>query len=239
MLSALTALGRTILSPRKRAKEQPEQLALGLDTAPRDAVELLARLHAMGLAGIDRCRLTRNRTVMVSFRDGELRIHEGYLGAPREVHEGIVRFVSGRTRPERDAGRAALLGWKVPERPPRAPAVTHPDDLASAKTLAEWHERYNLEHFDGALRTVPIVVSRRMKSRLGHYVPGPPAEIAISRRHLRRHGWEEALHTLLHEMVHQWQHESGLPVDHGAKFRRKCREVGITPSARRVVEPLR
>ena len=44
--------------------------------------------------------------------------------------------------------------------------------------------------------------------------------------------------TLLHEMVHQWQHETGRVVDHGAEFRRKAREVGITPAARRDVTPL-
>jgi len=39
-----------------------------------------------------------------------------------------------------------------------------------------------------------------------------PAEIAISRRHLRRHRFEEVLTTLLHEMVHQWQDENALAV---------------------------
>jgi hypothetical protein len=58
-------------------------------------------------------------------------------------------------------------------------------------------------------------------------------EIAISYRHLRRHGWTEALHTLLHEMVHQWQDETGHPLDHGRDFRRKAREVGIVPAAKR------
>jgi hypothetical protein len=78
-----------------------------------------------------------------------------------------------------------------------------------------------------------------MRARLGHYVPatktGDQSEIAISRRHLRNHGWEEALQTLLHEMVHQWQDERGLPIDHGATFRAKAREVGISPFARRTV----
>jgi hypothetical protein len=44
-------------------------------------------------------------------------------------------------------------------------------------------------------------------------------------------------HTLLHEMVHQWQAENGLPVDHRGGFRRKAREVGILPAARRPVRP--
>ena len=78
-----------------------------------------------------------------------------------------------------------------------------------------------------------------MRSRLGHYTAatalGDAAEIAISWSHLRRHGWEEALHTLLHEMVHQWQDETGRPIDHGAAFRAKARDVGIEAAARRMV----
>ena len=79
----------------------------------------------------------------------------------------------------------------------------------------------------------------KFRQRLGHYTAatpgGEPAEIAISRTHLRKHGWQETLHTLLHEMVHQWQDESGHAIDHGATFRAKAREVGIAPYARRVL----
>ncbi len=215
-----------------------DQLVLPLDAAPRTAEELLGRLRALGLRRIDRCRLTRNRTVMVSFRGTELRVHEGYLDAPAEVLRAIVRFAQGRTRADRRAARAALLGWRIQTspgtRPPRRER-THPDDEGMAATLAAWHARLNVEHFGGALATVPIRVSRRMRSRLGHYSVATPdgesAEIAISRRHIRRHGWDEAVHTLLHEMVHQWQDERGLAIDHGAAFRRRAREVGITPAA--------
>ncbi len=62
-----------------------DQLVLPLDAAPRTAEELLGRLRALGLRRIDRCRLTRNRTVMVSFRGTELWVHEGYLDAPAEA----------------------------------------------------------------------------------------------------------------------------------------------------------
>jgi hypothetical protein len=77
-----------------------------------------------------------------------------------------------------------------------------------------------------------------MKSRLGHYSPangaaGSAAEIVISRRHIRREGLAAALDTLLHEMVHQWQDENGLKIDHAAAFRKKAREVGVAPIARR------
>jgi hypothetical protein len=128
---------------------------------------------------------------------------------------------------------------------------TRPEDEPIAQTLTEWHARLNAAHFDGALRSIPIRVSRRMRSRLGHYTVSGPVdgsagglenqrqrgvgEIAISWRHIRRHRWEEVIHTLLHEMVHQWQDETGLAIDHRARFRAKARDVGIDAAAKRPV----
>jgi len=236
---------RTLTSMFTRRRD-PAQLTLDFAApsaaAPTDALELLVRLRTLGLRRIDDCRLTRNRNVMVSFHGKSLRIHEGYLAAPIDVHEAIVRFIEGRTRAERRAARGKIVAFKV-ETPPRARRheQTHPDDEPLALKFGEWHERFNEEHFGGALKTVPVRVSRRMRSRLGHYSAAEPggsgAEIAISRRHLRRHGWHEALETLLHEMVHQWQDENGLPIDHGRRFRDKARAVGIEAAAKRAMTP--
>jgi hypothetical protein len=233
---------RTLTSFFTRRRD-PTQLTLDFaaPAAPTDAVELLVRLRMLGLRRIDDCRLTRNRNVMVSFQGKSLRVHEGYLAAPLQVHEAIVRFIEGRTRVERRAARREIVAFTL-ETPPqtRRREQTHPDDEPLSLKLGEWHERFNAEHFGGALRTVPVRVSRRMRSRLGHYSPATArdgAEIAISRRHLRRHGWQEALQTLLHEMVHQWQDENGLPIDHGRRFRAKAREVGIEASAKRAMTP--
>jgi len=196
----------------------------------------------MGLSGIASLRLTRNRTVMVSFKGGELRVHEGFLAAPDHVHAAIVTFVRGRTRAQRQAAQAVILAHPV-ARPParRRKERGHPEDEPAAERLREWHVRFNEMHFGGALKPVPVRVSRRLESRLGHYTAagasGEMGEIVIGRRHVKRHGWPEALHTLLHEMVHQWQDETGQPVDHGRGFRQKARAVGITPAARRVVAP--
>ena len=224
----------------KRRREKA-QLDLQLDQPCRTADELLARLRRSGLNGIERVRLTRNRTVMVSFRGGELRIHEGYLAAPPDVLEAISVFVGGKSSSARRGARARILSYHV-ERPAhtRRAERTRVDDEGIAARLMEWHRRYNERFFAGQLRATTVRVSRRMRTRLGHYMAasptsGDPAEIVISRRHVRRHGWEEALHTLLHEMVHQWQDEHGYPIDHGRAFRAKAREVGITPSARRTV----
>ena len=233
MLRSLTRLLR-------RRTADPAQLDLKFDVAPRDADELLEVLRALGLRSIRRCRLTRNRNVMVSFGNGALRVHQGYLNAPAPVLRAIVTFVEGRTRAERREAQQTIVAYpiRVP-RPPARRERTREEDLPVAEELATWHRRYNTRHFGGALSTVPIRVSRRMKSRLGHYTAaspgGEPAEIAISLTHLRRHGWEEVLHTLLHEMVHQWQDEMGHTIDHGSTFRQKAREVGIAPLARRTL----
>jgi hypothetical protein len=220
------------------------QLTLGLDgvaapAPPRDADALLARLRELGLRRIRHCRLTGNRSVMVSYRGDQLRVHRGYLEAPPEILQAIVVFVEGRTRADRRAAQRRLVGFGVASVERDAPVRRErprPEDAAVAARLVEWHARYNAEHFGGSLRAIPVRVSRRMRSRLGHYsasAGGTPGEIAISWRHLRRHGWDEALHTLLHEMVHQWQDETGLPLDHGSAFRAKARSVGIAPSATR------
>jgi hypothetical protein len=221
-------------------RDHPAQLSLVLRAAPHNAADLLSRLRVLGLRRISECRLTRNRNVMVSFGANELRVHVGYLAAPDEVLCAIVRFIEGATRGERRRARRRLLEFPVEtQAPPSRRGGTHPDDQRLAERLTESHAQYNREHFGGGLRTLDVRVSRRMRARLGHYTAatraGDPPEIAISRRHLRNHGWEEALHTLLHEMVHQWQDERGLPIDHSPTFRAKAREVGISPFARRTV----
>jgi hypothetical protein len=221
----------------------PDQLRLDLDRRPASADELLARLRGMGLSGIDRCVLTRNRSVMISFRSAVLRLHRGYLDAPDEVHRAIVAFVGGRTRRARRAAQCVILEHPIPldeMRPRREPVRRpRPSDIPLMEELARRHDHYNAMLFGGHLSRIAIRISGRMRNRLGQYsVPcasGRPAEITISRRHIRRNGWEEALHTLLHEMVHQWQGENGMAIDHGREFRRKAREVGIEATARRVV----
>jgi hypothetical protein len=225
-------------------RSDPYQLQLSLDGAPRDAEELLGRLRVFGLRGITRCRLTQNRAVMVSFSGKVLRIHQAYLHAPPEVLRAIAAFVCGRTRAERRLAQKVILGFPVHSvtRPPvRRPARPKPEDALLIQKLREWHREYNRRHFGGRLSEIPIRISGRMRTRLGQYTAaspyGEPAEIAISRAHLRRHGWVEVLHTLLHEMVHQWQAEHGHEIDHGPTFRAKAIQVGIAPNARRELRP--
>jgi SprT-like family protein len=203
------------------------------------------RLQALGLKDIERVHTHTNQTVMLSLNRRVLRIHRGYAFAPDEVLKSVVKFLNPRVpRAARRAAEREFLDFPVHAYVPateRRPRRERPraGDLKLLHRLELLHRELNLRHFGGSLGEIPIRLSSRMRRRLGELAvdveTGRPTEIAISRRHTRRHGWAEVEHTMLHEMVHQWQAETELPVDHGAGFRRKAREVGVLPQARRRV----
>ena len=204
---------------------------------------LHARLARLGLRGVSEVHTHRNRVVMLSLRGTVLRLHAGYAAAPDQVLEAVVRYLKPWTRrAARQAAQAEFLAFPAEAHAPsrerrRRPARLLPGDEPLLERLRDAHRRFNALHFGGSLGEIPIRISTRMRTRLGevtlHPLTGMAEEIGISRRHLRRDAWDEVGHTLLHEMVHQWQAETGQPVDHGPGFRRKAREVGALPRARR------
>jgi hypothetical protein len=216
-----------------------------LPDGPTD--RLHCRLSRLGLHGVARIVTHTNRTVMVSLGTGRvLRLHRGYADAPDSVLQAIVRFLDPRLpRAVRRLAERELLAFPAERHAPAPPPQfrrerARPGDLMLLHRLELARERVNLEHFGGMLGGLPIRLSGRMRTRLGELSvdirTGCPLEIAISRRHIARHPWAEVEHTLLHEMIHQWQAESGLTVDHGPSFRRKAREVGVLPGAKRALE---
>lgn len=240
-LPAAPPKSRTDLSvaPAPVAHRAPT-VDVGATGTASDPDAFLQTLRAHGLRGIERLVFTRNRRTMVSLTRGVLRVHEGFATAPPTVQAAIATFATSRNRAKRTAARDIIVAYPVPIRPAtRRPAAQHVDDEPMAARLTLLHAQLNLEHFGGLLDALEIQVSRRLARRLGHYSPrtdtGGSGEIVISRRHVRRDGWPEAIHTLLHEMVHQWQDETGRPVDHGRGFRMKCRAVGIEPAATRML----
>lgn len=185
-----------------------------------------------------------NRTVLLTLVDGVLRIHRGFAYAPDRVLRAVVAFLTARRRRIRCAGQRELLAFPVHEYVPapprrRAPSDIRPGDRQLVATLCSLHAELNRRHFAGGLATPQFRLSGRMRTRLAEVTVrqagSATVEIGFSRRHVRRDGWDEVTKTLLHEMVHQWQVESGLPPDHGPEFRRKARDVGVEPAARRRV----
>jgi hypothetical protein len=217
---------------------------LGFVTAPEAMLE--PRLRALGLKASWEVKVHRNRTVMLSANGGVLRIHAGYAHAPDRILKAIVRFTrpalrsSDRLEARRELLSFPALSHAPDARPPRRATPSDPMDLPLVALLKERHARLNAEHFGGALSKIPIRLCGRMERKLGHVLldraNGAPLELAMSRKHVRRGPEAAWMETLLHEMVHQWQAETGRPVDHGAGFRAKAREVGITP---RAVSPAR
>jgi hypothetical protein len=182
---------------------------------------------------------------MLSMSRRILRLHRGYAFAPDEVLKAVIRFLNPRVpRMLRRAAEREFLAFPVhtyapAARRPRRAERARPGDLVLLHRLETLHRELNARHFGGLLGDIPIRLSGRMRSRLGELAvdleTGRPTEIGISRKHIARHSWSEVEHTLLHEMVHQWQAETGLSVDHGPGFRRKAREVGVLPAAKRTI----
>jgi hypothetical protein len=208
--------------------------------------EVLARrLRMLGLRQVSAVRTHTNRTVMVSLNERLiLRLHRGYVYAADRVLTAIVRFLDPRApRTERRRAEQVFLAFPVELYAPRPRDRTterpRPGDLALLHRLRSLHSELNRAHFGGSLGEIPIRLSGRMRTRLGEVSvdlrTGKPIEIALSRRHLAEHPWQEVEHTMLHEMVHQWQAETGRSIDHGATFREKAREVGVLPAARRAL----
>jgi hypothetical protein len=176
---------------------------------------------------------------------GFLRLHLGYAHAPDRVLRAIVRFLNPRVpRVLRRLAEREFLAFPVHEYAPSRPPAerrerARPGDVTLLHRLETLHRQLNERHFGGTLSQIQIRLSARMRARLGELAvdikTGRPVEIGLSRRHLARHPWTEVEHTMLHEMVHQWQAENGLPVDHRRAFRRKAREVGVLPTAKRAV----
>jgi hypothetical protein len=212
---------------------------------------LFSRLQALGLAGVRSIRVTDNRSVLVSLSPrGVLSIHRGYARAPDRVLKAVVRFLAPRAPRElRKAAEREIVVFRPeefvqgPPRRQRAADRPRSGDAARIARLVQVFRTGNARWFGGRLPELPIRLSGRMRSRLGQLClrpdTGEPYEITISRRHLERHGWREAAHTLLHEMVHLWQHVTGHAVDHGPAFRAKARALGVAASARRTIGPAR
>ena len=206
------------------------------------APDLVARLRAIGLPEATPVVAHANRRVLVTLTArGALRVHAGYAHAPDEVLAAIVRWSRPRTRrADRLEAQRLLTGFPVhahvappPLSLPRraSPAAVRPGDAPILERLRTLHAELNRRRFGGVLGEVTLVLSERMRRRLGEFRPaaatGERHGIALGRRHLARDGWRRVTETLLHEMVHQWQAESGRPLGHRSDFRLKCEAIGI------------
>ena len=100
--------------------------------------------------------------------------------------------------------------------------------LPSEAELQLLFARLNNEYFNGDAPNCRIAYNERFSNSAGRITYGSkPLLIELSPKHFRRSpgALEE---TLLHEMVHAWCYEKYKDTGHGARFRQKMRECGLT-----------
>jgi hypothetical protein len=207
------------------------------EAAAREADEALLRRRLV--------EIHENSTVLVSLTPrGVLRLHRGFAYASDKVVQALAAFAHPEAGPadQRRAERM-IVAFPIDQYVRRRARLRprrerpRPGDRRLLGRLKELHRELNERHFGGALGSIDLRISGRMRTCLGELTVDSEShsavEIAISRHHLECDPWDEVVHTLLHEMVHQWQAEAGHGADHGPGFRRKAREVGIAPVATR------
>jgi hypothetical protein len=105
--------------------------------------------------------------------------------------------------------------------------------------LRALYRYFNLTRFQGKLPDdVPVRLSSRMRSALGHMVPGEDSadgtrrveEIALNVDLMLEKNGAERIDTLLHEMAHVADYLESGRTGHGPTWRAWARQVGCRPT---------
>lgn len=229
-------------APRPKPAAAPPRAPEPGRPGERSGPEVLAIARRSG-GTWERVVFTSNRRIMASVanRGRDLRVNEAFAAAPDAVLVAVGELFTAKNARRRNAARETVQRFiaQIPAVPgsaprPRARRATAADRAQIARMQAEF-DRVNAERFGGSLPRVPIHLSGRMKRRNGHFSANP-LEIVMSRRLCVHGAAGEAEHTMRHEMIHLWQFVEGLPVDHGAAFRKLARRLDVHPRATRRVE---
>lgn len=100
--------------------------------------------------------------------------------------------------------------------------------LPSEADLQLLFARLNYEFFNGEVPDCRIRYNERFSNCAGRTTYGrDPMSIELSPKHFRR--YPQALgETLLHEMIHAWCYAKFRHTGHGARFKQKLRECGLS-----------
>jgi hypothetical protein len=226
----------------------------------RTATQILELLRQKGAHRLRRVVLRANRSTIWSLTQGGrvLNLHVAYRRAPATVLRDFVPIaLEGPTRRRSDAYRKAcraVAEWpglaeemrriravhnrhRAPVRrgPGVGPCCATPAQRAYLRRLYRY---LNETRFGGRLpASVPLRLSRRMRTRLGQMVPGlvdgrrAVLEIALNVDLMLEGNGRERLDTLLHEMAHAADYLLHGSTGHGESWRRWARHVGCDDRA--------
>lgn len=215
--------------------------------------EILDFLRASGARRLRKVRLKANRSTIWSLtQNGQvLNIHTAFASAPRRVLREFVIIVREAFTSSAAYRRAShrLAAWPPLTREMRrlrsedarhrrpsprgagvGPCCATPAQRAYLRKLYLY---LNRTRFGGHLpRTIPLRLSNRMRSRLGHMAADQRSgrrvviEIALNVDLMLESNGRLRLDTLLHEMAHAADFLAHGCYDHGESWRRIARRVG-------------
>jgi hypothetical protein len=212
-----------------------------------------AALRRRGAKKLVRVTFRKNRSTIWSLtqRGTALNVHVAYRAAPGHILDAfaiIVRTGGVATAASRQAG-AVVLDW--PELA-RALEQVHRSEHRRQRTAAQrccgseaqrdylraLYRYFNETRFDGMLPDdVPLRLSNRMRSALGHMMPGRHRngrryviEIALNIDLLLPGNGAERVDTLLHEMAHVADYLLSGERGHGPSWRDWAKSVGCRPT---------
>ena len=224
----------------------------------RSDAEILEFLRASGARRLRRVRLKENRSTIWSLtQQGRvLNLHAAFGSAPSRVLGSFVAIANKAFKPDAEYRRAArrvaewppvnreLVRLRAQSRRLRTPGRR---DLGVGPCCATPGQRVylrrlyrylNRTRFAGRLpNSLPLRLSNRMKTRLGHMVPGTRdrrpvvVEIALNVDLMLPGNGRARLDTLLHEMAHAADYLFDGQTGHGDSWREWARRAGCAVQA--------
>ena len=214
---------------------------------PRD---FLAELRRRGATRLSRVTFRENRSVFWSLTQQAtvLNLHTAYRAAPPELLDAFAALVRARGARSSVTGRAVseINNWpEVRHAIETARASFSRPDTACCATPAQrsylrvLYRYFNATRFDGELPDdVPVRLSSRMRTSLGHMLPGSDAldgtrrveEIALNVDLMLEENGAERIDTLLHEMAHVGDYLESGQYGHGPTWRAWARRAGCRPT---------
>lgn len=217
--------------------------------------EFLDELRRRGALHLGRVSFRNNRSTIWSLtqKGKALNLHDAYRCSPPALLDAFAVIASegGVTTPEGQAAGRRVHEWPELQRAVEEARCEHESRLRAAggsthccATPAQrryfrsvyWY--FNRTRFGGILPDdVPVRLSSRMNSALGHMLPGGEederyvVEIALNVDLMLEGNGAERVDTLLHEMAHAADYLVNGKRDHGPSWREWASRVGCTPEA--------
>lgn len=221
------------------------------------ANDFLLELQRRGAKRIRRVVFRENRSTMWSLtqRGTVLNVHAAYRSATPSLLDAFALLAREGGVGSAAARRAAA---QVGEWPELGPAIEKAREAHHARNalngegrathccataeqrayLRALYRYFNATRFDGLLPDdVPVRLSRRMRSALGHMLPGESAdrgryvvEIAMNVDLMLEGNGAERIDTLLHEMAHVADYLTSGERGHGRSWREWAKRVGCQPT---------